>query len=161
MTPMRNPSSDLYERDYYAWLHDQVRALRERRIEDVDWENVAEEIEGLSKSEKHGVRSQMARLVEHLLKLSYARSLSREYNARGWRLSVRSARFEINKLLQESPSLGPRLPEMLPDAYYAGRLGALRYPEMSEEELPELCPWTVEQVMDESFLPGEAATTPD
>jgi hypothetical protein len=158
---MRNPLSDLYERDYYAWLQDQVRALREHRIEDVDWENVAEEIEGLSKSEKHGLRSQIARLVEHLLKLSYTRSLSRDYNARGWRLSVRSARFEINKLLQESPSLRPRLPEMLPDAYYAGRLRALRDPELSEDEIPELSPWTVEQVMDDSFLPCEAATTPD
>jgi len=153
MASIKNPSSDLYERDYYAWLQDQVRALRDHSIEDVDWENVAEEIEGLSKTEKHSLRSQMARLVEHLLKLEYARSLSWDYNARGWRLSVRSARFEINKLLQESPSLRPRLPEILPDAYYAGRLGALRDPELSEDEIPALSPWTVEKVLDDTFLP--------
>jgi Domain of unknown function DUF29 len=47
---MRNPVTDLYKSDYYAWLQD--RALRDRRIEDVDWENLAEEIDGLSRSEK-------------------------------------------------------------------------------------------------------------
>jgi hypothetical protein len=153
MASMRNSSSDLYEHDYHAWVQDQVRALRERRIEDVDWENVAEEIEGLGKSDKRSLRSQMARLVEHLLKLQYARGLSRDYNARTWRLSVRSARFEIDKLLQESPSLRPSLAEMLPDAYYAGRLAALRDPELSDDELPETSPWTLEQVMDDGFLP--------
>ena len=42
--------TDLYEHDYYAWVQDQVRALREHRIEEVDWENVAEEIDDLGKS---------------------------------------------------------------------------------------------------------------
>ena len=88
---MRNSCSDLYERDYYAWLQDQIRALRERRIEDVDWKNVAEEIEDWGKSERRAVESQLARLVEHLFKLQYTYGLSRDYNARIWRLSIRGA----------------------------------------------------------------------
>jgi hypothetical protein len=47
MASIKNHSSDLYERDYYAWLQNQVQALRDHRIEDVDWENIAEEIEDL------------------------------------------------------------------------------------------------------------------
>ena len=66
------PGSELYDRDYYAWVQDQVDALRQHRIEDVDWENVAEEIEDLGKSQRHSVESQMVRLLEHLLKLQYA-----------------------------------------------------------------------------------------
>jgi hypothetical protein len=153
MASIKNPSSDLYERDYYAWLQDQVQALREHRIEDVDWENVAEEIEGLSNSEQRAIESQLARLAEHLLKLQYARGMSRDYHSRGWRLSVKSARFAINKLLKQSPSLRPKMVEMLPDAYYAGRLGALRDPELSEDEIPALSPWPLEQVIDDTFLP--------
>jgi hypothetical protein len=122
MTSMRNPSSDLYERDYYAWLQDQVQALREHRIEDLDWENVAEEIEGLSKSERRGISSHLATVVEHLLKLTYVRGIFREYNARGWRVSVRSVRRQIRRLLNESLSLRPQLEEMLVDAYENGRL---------------------------------------
>lgn len=159
MTSIKNPSSELYERDYYAWLQNQVRALREHRIEDVDWENVAEEIEGLSKSERRGLSSHLATVVEHLLKLTYARGIFREYNARGWRLSARSARRQVRKLLDESPSLRAQLEEMLVDAYEDGRLEALREPELIEDILPETSPWTVEQVMDDAFMPDQATTT--
>lgn len=153
MASITNSPSDLYERDYYAWLQDQVRALRERRIEDVDWENVAEEIEDLGKSERRAIESQLARLTEHLLKLKYSHGIFRDYNTRGWQVSARSARFAIQKLLKESPSLRPRLAEMLADAYLAGRIEALRDPGLSDDELPASSPWMVEQVMDESFLP--------
>ena len=153
MASIRNSPSDLYERDYYAWLLDQVRALRERRIEDLDWENVAEEIEGLSRSERHSIRSQMARVAEHLLKLQYARGIFLSYNARGWRVSVRSARRQMRELLNESPSLWPQLAEMLVRAYEDGRIEALREPSLSEDILPEASPWTLEQIMDDAFLP--------
>jgi hypothetical protein len=153
MASIRNPSSDLYERDYYAWLQDQVRALREHRSEDVDWENVAEEIEDLGKSERRGISSHLATLVEHLLKLKYARGLFREYNARGWRVSIRSARRQVRKLLNESPSLRPQLEEMLVDAYEDGRLEALRERRLKEDTLPKTSPWTLEQLMDDSFMP--------
>ena len=43
------PPSELYERDYYTWIQEQVRALRDRRVEDLDWPNLAEEIEDLEK----------------------------------------------------------------------------------------------------------------
>ncbi len=157
MASIRNSSSDLYERDYYAWLQDQVRALRERRIEDVDWENVAEEIDGLSKSERRGVIRHLATVVEHLLKLEYRRGILREYNARGWRVSVRSARRQVQKLLKESPSLRLQLVEMLVDAYEDGRIEALRERGLKEEILPTTSPWKIEKVMDDSFVPGRTA----
>ena len=37
-----------------------------------DRENVAEEIEDLGKSERDAVRSQVSRILEHLLKLAYS-----------------------------------------------------------------------------------------
>jgi Domain of unknown function DUF29 len=161
MAAMRNPSSDLYERDYYAWLQDQVRALRERRVEDVDWENVAEEIESLGKSERRGIRSHLAMVVEHLLKLEYASGIFREYSTRGWRVSVRSARRQLRELLDESPSLRPQLAEILVRAYGDGRIEALREPRLTEDILPQTSPWTVEQVMDDAFLPDRTAPTRD
>jgi hypothetical protein len=154
MASIKNSVPDLYQRDYYAWLQEQARALRERRIEDVDWENVAEEIDGLSNSETRALESQLARLLEHLLKLQYAHGISRDYNARGWRLSIKGARFAIQKLLKQSLSLRAKVAEILSDAYYAGRLSALRDPAFSDDELPETCSWTLEQVMDNDFLPS-------
>ncbi len=154
---MSNSSSNLYERDYYAWLQEQVRALRERRIEDVDWENVAEEIDDLGKSERRGISNHLATVLEHLLKLQYAQGLFRHYNVRGWSISVRSARRQLHKLLNESPSLRARLEELLADAYDDARLEALRDPNLTEEILPKTSPWTLEQVIDDGFL-SEPAT---
>jgi hypothetical protein len=39
----------LYERDYYTWALEQARALKEHRLEELDWENLADEVEGLVK----------------------------------------------------------------------------------------------------------------
>ena len=161
MASIKNPSSDLYERDYYAWLQDQVQALRERRVEDVDWENVAEEIEDLGESQRQSVESQMVRLLEHLLKLQYAGGAIRKNNARGWQLSVKDTRLVVRKLLDENPSLRRQLVGMLPYAYQRGRLAALRKARLPDHAIPESCPWAVEQVMDDDFLPGSAAMTRD
>jgi hypothetical protein len=151
---MKTSPAESYERDYYAWIQDQVRALRERRIEDVDWENVAEEVEDLGKSERRTIKSHIARLAEHLLKLQYAQGMSRETNARGWQLSVRGARIAIEELLEDSPSLRRQLPEMLAAAYRSGRLEALRKTRLPDEAIPTSPPWTVEQVLNENFLPS-------
>jgi hypothetical protein len=56
MSSTTNSPSTLYERDYYAWLQNQVRAPR-NPVEDVDWDTVAEEIEDLGKAERRGISS--------------------------------------------------------------------------------------------------------
>ena len=111
--------SELYDRDYYAWIQHPVQALRERRIEDVDWVNAVEEIEDLGKSERRGIRNPLSRLLEHLLQLQYARGTARANNRRGWTLSIKGARIAIEDLLNESPSLSSQMPEMLVQAYRA------------------------------------------
>jgi Domain of unknown function DUF29 len=107
----------------------------------------------LIKSEQRGVSSHLAAVVGHLLKLKYARGIFREYNAGGWRVSVRSARRQIRKLLDESLSLRPQIAEMLVDAYEDGCIEAMREPRPTEEILPKTSPWTVEEVMDDGFMP--------
>ncbi len=149
------PPSELYERDYYAWIQNQVRALRQRRVEEVDWANVAEEIEDLGKSEKRSVESQIARVVEHLLKLSYAPAGMKKLNRRGWEITIREARHQIRKLLHESPSLRRKTKELFPDAYDSGRNAALIALKLPDSALPETPPWTAEQILDAGFVPQD------
>jgi hypothetical protein len=145
--------TELYERDYYGWIREQVRALREHRIEEVDFENVAEEIEDLGKSESRSVESHLETLLAQLLKLSYAKALSRERNARSWENTIELARSRIRRLLNESPSLRPGLGHLCNSAYESARISARRALGFPQEPLPEASPWTLEQVMDDSFLP--------
>src|SRR5438876_11247661 len=68
------PDGPRYEDDFYAWTQYQAEVLRSLHVSDnrFDREHVAEEIEDLGKSERDAVRSQIRRIIEHLLKLNYS-----------------------------------------------------------------------------------------
>jgi uncharacterized protein DUF29 len=101
------PMSD-YDTDVYAWSQRQGALLRRlaagERVNDadLDWPNIAEEIETVGRSERAAVASHVANIIEHLIKLQV--SPATEPRA-GWRESVGRARGEIERLLEDSPSL--------------------------------------------------------
>src|SRR6202007_3473196 len=68
------PDGPRYEDDFYAWTQHQAQVLRTMPVSDnrFDREHVAEEIEDLGKSARDAVRSQIRRIIEHLLKLAYS-----------------------------------------------------------------------------------------
>ncbi len=80
-----------YEDDFYAWTQHQAGVLRSLRTRDnrLDREHVAEEIEDLGKNERDAVRSQVRRIVEHLLKLDFSRARDPRI---GWMRSIVDAR---------------------------------------------------------------------
>jgi hypothetical protein len=63
----------LYERDVLAWSQHQADLLRRlgrgERVNDVDWTNLAEEIEDVGLSQLHSVESLLNLILLHLLKL--------------------------------------------------------------------------------------------
>src|SRR5260370_15217010 len=76
------PDGPRYEDDFYAWTQHQAEVLRTMPVSDnrFDREHVAEEIEDLGKSERDAVRSQIRRIIEHLLKLAYSPAEQRRYD---------------------------------------------------------------------------------
>ena len=100
----------LYEEDTVAWAENQAAALRAAAQggsnQALDWENLAEEIEDLSKSIKRAVHSHLRNIIEHLIKLEYSPARQPREN---WRESIQNARIEVEVLLDDSPSLKPRL----------------------------------------------------
>ncbi len=97
---------DLYDQDLVLWSEEQGRALRAAAgagwNAPIDWENVAEEIESLGRSERHALASHIALVIEHLLKLQASPATE---PARGWRDTIRRVRQKIEEVLEESPSL--------------------------------------------------------
>ena len=63
----------LYERDILAWSQHQAELLRRlgrgERVNDLDWTNLAEEIETVGRSELRAVESFLMQMIVHLLKL--------------------------------------------------------------------------------------------
>lgn len=107
------PDAD-YMRDFHAWTQAQAAALRAAAQTGanlpVDWENVAEEIESLGRSEASALRSRLRTIIEHLLKLEI--SPARD-PAAGWRETITRCRIDIENDLADSPSLRRRVPEWL------------------------------------------------
>ena len=144
-----------YERDFYAWSFAQARALRTRRPEHLDWENLAEEIESLGRSDKRQVRSRLTVILIHLLKWQH----QTKKRSPSWRATLNAQRRDLEIVLADSPSLRRQVPAILAEAYAGGRLDAAAEMRMSPVEarrLPEECPFTPAEILDRLFLPQEA-----
>jgi hypothetical protein len=143
-----NDTQSLYERDYYTWALEQARALKEHRLEELDWENLSDEVESLAQTERRELRSRLELLLEHLLRWQFQASRG----SRSWRTTVTQQRLKIREHLHESPGLNPSLGEVMAQAYKIARIEVTgRYLRRSDPQPPESCPWTYEQVMDEQF----------
>jgi hypothetical protein len=103
-------TKSLYDQDFVAWAEQQAAALRAAARtgtnQALDWENLAEEIESLGRSDKRELRSQIYRIVRHLAKLQVSRANDPR---RGWRESIRDGRMRVERILDDSPSLKPQL----------------------------------------------------
>lgn len=147
-----SPPQTLYQRDFYAWARHNAALLRAGRLAEADCEQLAEEIEDMGKAERHALRSHLRQLLVHLLKLHFSPA---EQPRRGWFEEVQNARAEIADRLADSPSLAPEVPAMLAEVWPRARRQArdalLAFGE--QVPLPEACPYTPEQALDEGFLP--------
>jgi hypothetical protein len=151
--PPRQTQPDAsYEQDFYAWSFAQARALRERRTAVLDWENLAEEIESLGRSDRREVRSRLRVILLHLLKWHY----QGEHRSISWQSSIRTQRDDLEAVLKDSPSLRPQVPGLVAEAYSRARRDAgdeMGLMPEAAQKLPEICPFTVEQVLDDEFFP--------
>ncbi len=123
-------------------------------MENLDWENLAEEVEDLANRNADALESQSERLIAHLLKIAVAPARIRDENLRLWQLSVRDARRKISTILKRNPGLKARTEDLFTEAWPGGRDQALAATGLPDEAIPEECPWTFEEAMDESFQPG-------
>jgi hypothetical protein len=116
-------AATLYETDYYLWARRQAEALRqldrERWNGPLDLKELAEEVDDLAKRDRNACRSQVARIVEHLLKLDHAPA---NFPRAGWRRSIFDAREQLAADL--TPTLRDDLAEQFPNLFQRGRRAA-------------------------------------
>ena len=70
---MSTPSTlkTLYETDYMLWLEITLEQIKNRQIDQIDWDNLAEEIEELRIALHHKIDSYLRQLLIHLLLYQY------------------------------------------------------------------------------------------
>ena len=150
------PDGPRYEDDFYAWTQYQAEVLRSLQVSDnrFDREHVAEEIEDLGKSERDTVRSQIRRIVEHFLKLTYSPA---EPPRVDWMTTIDDARETLSDKL--TATLRRDAEENLERLYAEGRRRAARAllrhgePEAAGA-LPQLCPYSLDEICREDWYPA-------
>ena len=146
-----------YDLDFYAWTQRQGSLLRRlaagERVNDadLDWPNIAEEIETLGRSERGAVTSHITNIIEHLVKLEA--SPAQDPHA-GWKSTIRRSRVRAHQLLDASPSLRRLLPELVSKAIPSGRrlaeISLTGHGEVPTVDLQTLT-YTSEEVMGDWF----------
>src|SRR5947209_7673263 len=156
------PDGPRYEDDFYAWTQHQAQVLRSMPVSDnrFDREHVAEEIEDLGKSERDAVRSQIRRIIEHLLKLAYSPAEQPRYD---WMETIVDARQELFDKL--TPTLQREvegtLDKLYNDARRRATLGLQRYGEIeAAKRLPMTCPYPWDEICQQAWYPVSRADDP-
>jgi Domain of unknown function DUF29 len=140
-------SRPTYEADFYSWSLDQARLVREGRWSDVDRDNVAEEIESLGREQFNKLESVLRVLLLHMLKWDH----QPRKRSRSGILSIKTQRLELEEVLDDNPSLKPRLEEALARAYRKARILAAQETELDESVFPETCGYALDDITARSF----------
>ena len=143
--------NEAYLADFNSWIDQTTHLLRERRWHEIDVEHLIEEVEDLGKSERRGIASQLTRLLLHLLKWQY----QPQRRSDSWLDFITDARTQIELAIEDSPSLRNYPLEQLEESYQRVRRQASKQTNMQMSVFPEECPYALELVLDEDWLPEE------
>ncbi len=112
--------NDLYETDIVTWSQQQAALLRRRAARelvneaDIDWSNVAEEIESVGSEQRFAVESLLTNIMRHLLQIeAWPEALAVGH----WRHEVAGWRDQVRRRMQRNPGLRPVIEAELPELY--------------------------------------------
>ena len=133
-----------YETDFYQWTQQQAALMRQGEFNriDLDIENIAEEIESMGRRDRHALRSYLHNILIHLLKWRY----QPERRGTSGCLSIKNGRHQVDILVEDSPSLQMKTPDLMAKEYAQARENAALETGLPLATFPELCPFTVEQI---------------
>ncbi len=140
---------ELYEIDDNLWLEETVKLLKQKRLNELDLDNLIEELESLARRDKLAMASLLQQVIIHLLLLNYWES-EYERNARHWQDEIDSFRYQLNDRL--TTNLTQYLEENLGQTYQRA-LKRVNKKTGNNLNLPQKCPYTLEQLLDEDWFP--------
>jgi ribosomal protein L29 len=111
--------------------------------------SLVEETESMAKRDRQELASRLRVLATHLLKWHAQRG----HRSSSWSGTIREQRRQIARQLGNSPSLRPVLDEILAEIYTDAREEAAEETGLSEADFPSSCPFALEDVLSDSFLP--------
>ena len=148
-TDRQTSQKSLYEGDFIRWVETTVEQLRAGDYRHVDWPNLIDEIEDMSRRECKALKSNLIVILLHLLKWQY----QPDHRSGSWQGSLREHRRHIKDDLRDSASLVPYLQKVLADCYTNASKQTADETGLPLETFPENCPYTSEHILNSEYLP--------
>jgi hypothetical protein len=148
LAPTAEPLRAEYEHDFYSWLMEQARHVRDGRWDALDRDNLAEEIESLGREQFNRLVSALRVLMLHMLKWDHQPSL----RSRSWILSIEEQRLEVADVLSDNPGLKPRIAEAIARAYRRARIETAKETGLDVPTFSETCPYSFDDIVSRTFL---------
>lgn len=139
----------LYDTDFYAWSQEQAHLLQRQDFAHLDLTNLIEEIEDMGISQHHQLENRLIVLIAHLLKWQYQPG----QRSRSWEATLLNQRYSLERLLRKNPSLRRRIPESIEAAYPEAVVSAWAETNLDRQTFPPTCPYTQQQIFDDTFFP--------
>lgn len=131
-----------YDQDLIGWAQAQAALLRAGRLAEIDAEHVADEIEDVGAAQAVELQSSLRQILSRLINLQLSPSHDRRH---AWIAEL----FELRALVETRAVNVPRdrLTELFARAWPQARRAGTGL------DVPAECPYTLDQVLDSSFLP--------
>ena len=147
---MVRPAATLYDEDFALWITETAQLLRVRRFDEIDIEHLVEEIEAMAGRDRRELENRLAVLIKHLLKWEHQATR----RSGSWQSTIITQRGALEGILEQSPSLRRAVPAAVARVYRRAAAAAAAETRVPADSFPRECPYSPEQILDGTFLPG-------
>lgn len=141
-TLTKKPTS-LYLRDETAWLEDTADLITSDRLDEIDYQNLAEYLTDMARRDRREVDSRLALLMAHLLKWDY----QPDKRTGNWRATIVVERQELAKLMGRGV-LRNHAEDVLAEAYRDAVEQAIAETGLPAETFPVECPYGLVELIE-------------
>lgn len=141
--------TEIYDRDFNQWLEITANLLREKKFSELDLANLIIEIEAMGKNNQREFKNRLVLLIMHLLKWKY----QPEKKSKSWLRTINEQRRQLLFLLEDNPSLKPKIETIINKCYSLARKEASQETKLNLSTFPEENPFSFTEILDADFFP--------
>jgi len=136
----------LYDKDFQAWLHQQVFYLQKKDFAKIDLPHLLEEMETLGNSNPQALESHLIIILLHMLKQKH----QPDYASKSWRDSIVNGRVQIDKIIENSPSLKNHLKDekVFNKCFQSARRYAAKETGIDIRKFEKKCSWNIKEILE-------------
>lgn len=142
-------AKNLYDEDYLAWYETTLEQIKERNLTALDLSTLEGVLENLVRDIKRSGESYLRQIIIHLLLIEYWDS--EKINHRHWGAEIANFRDEL--AIDMTTNLRKHLEKERESIYQKSVKYATIKTGLNKKIFPNQCPYTLEQLLNETWFP--------